>query len=311
MANGDEACSRLAARQHGVLSLEQARRGGLSDDAVRRRVSSGRWARVRPGVFRMAGSPISWLQQLKAATLWAGAGAAVSHRTAAALWGMDGFSPGKVEITVQRSASPRASPMIVHRSSKLKVRERIEISGIPVTSAERTLLDLGSVVSIDRVEEALECCLRRRWGSHASLRELLSLCHSGRRGTAALRTLLHRQGSHVIATESLLETRLLKLLRVAGLPLPERQVEVREGGRLIARLDFAYPVERVALEADGETHHLRRARWEQDHIRRNALIARGWLCLVVTWARVHKDPRGVASEVRDALIARSLLQIPR
>lgn len=312
MFDVDRRCGRIAAGQHGVLSRDQAWQSGMSDHAIRRRIAAGLWIAVFPGVYRVSAVAPTWHQQLMAATLWAGPDSVVSHRSAAGLWGMDGYPQEGLELSVRRSTRSRDGSVILHRSNRLERRERARVRGIAVTRAERTLLDLGWVAPADKVEEALECCLRRRWVTEGSLREELARSGArGRRGAATLRKLLEARTRTPRFTESLLETRLLKLLRVDGLPLPQRQFEVREGSRLLARLDFAYPAQRVALEADGETHHLRRVRWEKDHLRRNALAAHGWICLVVTWSRVHGDPEGIVSELRAVLASRSSLEIQR
>jgi len=303
MVRGDQRCEWIASGQHGVLSLEQARSCDLSDDAVLRRVSAQRWIRVWPGVYRMAGTPVSWVQQLMAATLWAGDGSAISHATAAALWGMDGFQErGPIELSLERSTRLRSDRLLIHRAQAWKSGERVRIRGIPVTGAARTLCDLATRVPAERLEEALECCLRRDWTSEKALLTRLTQNRGrGRNSTAALRRLLEVRNGSLRPTESLLETRLLNALREAGLPAAVRQFEVWDGSHFVARLDFAYPNERVAIETDGATYHLRRERWERDHARRSKLTALGWRCLVVTWARLHREPAKVAGELRAAL----------
>ena len=48
----------------------------------------------------MAGAPATWHQRLMAACLVGGPGAVASHRSAGALWGLDGLAPGPIEVTV-------------------------------------------------------------------------------------------------------------------------------------------------------------------------------------------------------------------
>lgn len=64
--------------------------------------------------------------------------------------------------------------------------------------------------------------------------------------------------------ESVFETRLLRVMRRAGLPVPVVQHEIRSKGRLVARADFAFPAHRLAIEADGYRWHASRRRWEHD-----------------------------------------------
>ncbi|HEX2196196.1 MAG TPA: DUF559 domain-containing protein, partial [Actinomycetota bacterium] len=105
--------------------------------------------------------------------------------------------------------------------------------------------------------------------------------------------------------ESVLESRLARLLRRCGLPRPESQYRVVRGGRVVARLDFAYPDEMVAIEADGYRWHGDVARWQADLARRNELARLGWTVLHFTWHDVTKRRENVLATVRAALEPRS------
>lgn len=104
----------------------------------------------------------------------------------------------------------------------------------------------------------------------------------GRKGSATLDQLLRRRVVGTAATESVLETKTIQLLRAHGLPDPTRQQVIRDRGGLIARVDLAYPDVELLIEVDSRTHHLRQRHWEQDLARRNELTSRGWLVIHVT-----------------------------
>jgi very-short-patch-repair endonuclease len=76
----------------------------------------------------------------------------------------------------------------------------------------------------------------------------------------------------------------------AGLPKPAIQHEIRDRGRLVAIVDFAYPDVRLAIEADGYRWHSGRARWRTDLQRRNAVTALGWRIVHVTWEDLERTP---------------------
>jgi very-short-patch-repair endonuclease len=172
--------------------------------------------------------------------------------------------------------------------------------GVPVTTASRTLIDLGTVASMDQVELALECALRRNMTTeHRLLSRLYGLETKGRKGPAVLRRLLTERGA-VPPTESALETRFLQFLRCRGLPTPTRQHKVLERG-VVARVDFFFDHHGVVIEVDSRAHHLRRAQWEADLRRRNALTAGGLRVLHVTHDRMKQDPARLASEIALAL----------
>jgi very-short-patch-repair endonuclease len=106
--------------------------------------------------------------------------------------------------------------------------------------------------------------------------------------------------------ESVLESKLLRLIRREGLPEPVAQWRVRERGRVVARLDFAYPDHRVAIEADGYRWHGDIGRWQADLARRNALTRLGWLVLHFTWDDIARHPKQVAGTIRHAISGRSV-----
>jgi hypothetical protein len=79
----------LMARQHSLITRQQAVAAGLSTSAIDRLVASGAWTRVGRSVYHLAGAPFTWHTRVLAACLESGSGVA-SHRTAAVLHGLDG-----------------------------------------------------------------------------------------------------------------------------------------------------------------------------------------------------------------------------
>lgn len=285
--------------QYGVLSRAQAVDAGLSPRAIDRRTESGRWEVVLPGVYRLAGAPPSWHQLVLSACLWAGRDAFASHRTAAALWELEGFAPGAVEVSTTRRM--RRAGITVH-FSYVPECDRARVTAIPVTDVTRTLLDLGAVTEEEMVEVALDDALRRGLTSIPRLRwRLEELASKGRRGVGVLRGLLNARDLTKAPPESVLEARLIRMLRRARLPEPTKQYEVRQRGRLLARVDLAYPELRVAIEADGYRYHSGRVAWQRDLERRNELTSHGWRVIHVTWKDVVSDGQKIVGEIRRAL----------
>lgn len=245
------------------------------------------------GIYRLSGVPASWRQHLLAACLSLGDEAAASHRAAARLWQLTGVEFGSLELSVPRGGRRRRQGLILHEVPLASIDVTL-LDGIRTTSPTRTLIDLASVVSTDIVEEALDDALRRGLTSAPRLRWRLSeLGRQGRSGISRIRWVIEQRLDKPGVPQSVLETRLLRLLKRAGLPLPECQYEVRERGRLLAILDFAYPDIRLAIEADGYRWHSGRVRWESDLARRNELTARGWRVLHVTWSDMERRPSSV------------------
>lgn len=169
------------------------------------------------------------------------------------------------------------------------------VDAIPVTAPARTLIDLAGCVDSNVLEEALDDALRRRLVTVARVRwhqrEL-----GARAGCKTLTGLLDARATTTRAPESVFETKLLRVLRAAGLPPPA--VQYRVGNY---RLDFAYPDARIAIEADGFRFHSSRRQWDRDRARRYALTAMGWTLLPVTWTQLHERPEEVVEAVRGLL----------
>jgi very-short-patch-repair endonuclease len=297
------ACARLARSQRGLLTARQGTQFGLSKRAIQRRVASGAWEKVLPGVYRLPGAAASWEQRLIAAWLWAGQGAAVSHRTAAVLLGLDGFDSGPVEISTTRPVHGRAAGVIVHRVRRLDRADVMTLGGICLTQPARTLLDLGAVAPAALVERAMEDALRRGLVSLSRLRWTLERVGGpGRPGTAVLRMLVEERAPSAPA-ESPLEVDVIRLLRRAGLPEPVRQHEVRVGGHVVAIVDLAYVDERIAIECDGYRYHSGRAAWQRDRERLNDLTDLGWRVIHATIVDVREAQEAFAARVRRGLSA--------
>src|SRR5438067_5451086 len=128
--------ARLADAQYGVFSREQLTGLGITKGMIQYRVAVGRWERADRNVFRIGGSPPSWRQSLRAATLAWGDGARVSHRSSAAMWRLAGCEPGLIEVTVPRLCR-RKGPGIVHRNVLFEADVTM-LERIPVTTPART-----------------------------------------------------------------------------------------------------------------------------------------------------------------------------
>ena len=282
----DAAIARIAYRQHSLILRAQALSVGMTDEMIRHRISTGRWARVAAGVYRLAGVPVTWKQRALAACLISGAGAAVSHRSAAVLWGVSGFRPGPLEITVPAGRSGRNALARVHRSDTVDgvLRDRV-----PVTRPSRMLMDLAGTVSGDLLEEAVDDALCRR------------LCRMDdlQGGGPALREVLAAWNGDGLA-EGVAEMRVVRALLAAGLPQPVRQYEIWAKGVFIARVDLAYPPFRLAMELDGFRWHAGRRRYRSDRMRRNRVEAAGWRLLEAAPEDVDDLVAGAAAIVRRA-----------
>jgi very-short-patch-repair endonuclease len=279
-------------RQAGLIRTAQLTSSGCSPATIRSLVRSGRIASVRRGVYRMVGpaaSPLHPGAAGPAAELWlavlvAGPAAMVWRRSAAWWWGLDGVDIGAPEIT---GRPDRSRGLPVTRVTSLGPADRTVHRGLPVTSAGRTLVDLGTALGADEVERALESALRSRL---VSVADMEGRCRGPVRGGAlVLREVLRRRPGAAPPTESDAETRFIQLVRRAGFPAPVRQMAVMCHGRRF-RLDAAWPAERLAVEIDGAATHANAEALGRDLRRQNALVLEGWTVLRFTWEDVVRYP---------------------
>ena len=86
--------------------------------------------------FRGDGSP----------RLACGAGAVLSHGSAAALWDLRRSSAAYIDVTVPSQNGRKRPGIRIHRSSRLRPEEVTVRDGIPVTTVARTVLDMADVL---------------------------------------------------------------------------------------------------------------------------------------------------------------------
>ena len=253
-------------------------------------------------MYRLAGVPLSWRQTLLAACLSSGPEAVASHRASAGLRNLAGIEPGAIEISVPRGKRKKRKGIVIHEVQSLPSVDVTIVDSIPVTTVTRTLVDLGAVVAPKVLEEALDDALRQRLTSVSRLRwRLEELGSKGRAGIVAIRSLLDARGLGHITPKSDLETRFAQLRRDRGLPEPIAQYQIRDKGKLVAVVDFAYPDLRLAIEVDGYRWHTGKPRWAHDLARRNRLSALGWRVIHVTETDIEEQPGRVIGTIAAAL----------
>lgn len=279
----DAALAQFATTHHGVFTTAHAALLGFTEAQIMYRKETGRWVHRHVGAYYVAGAPPSWKGDLLAACWAAGFRAVASHRSAAALWELAGGRRSMREITCPRWRRARHDGLVVHESKAFDPIDATVIGGIPVTTPERTLLDLGAVCNESIVEMALDGAEKRELVTLASVRAVVTrLGRSGRNGVGTLRRLLDDKSPGRKPTESEMETLMLQVIRRNGLPDPVTQFEIRRAGRFVARVDAAYPQWHIAIEYDSYKHHTGRKAIDRDTERRNRIAAAGWLPIAAT-----------------------------
>ena len=297
----DQIVNHLAAGQHALVTTAQLLEIGLSQRVIDGRVHQGRFERVHRGVFRIAGAPKTFEQEVMAGCLAVGGLVAASHRCAAHLWRLDlGACEVPVELTLAARRAPAPTGVQVHRSVDLTASDIVRLHRVPVTHPHRLLVDLGAVVPQPVVGWCLDDLVSRKVVTIAGVRATLDrVAARGRSGVSALRAELDERGTDE-PTRSRLEAMLLALAKRCGLPAPVFQYPILLGGRR-RRIDFAFPELRIAIEVDGYEFHSRLEVFEDDRVRGNELELAGWTVLHFTWKQLRQRPDYVERVLRRAL----------
>jgi hypothetical protein len=226
-----------------------------------------------------------------AAVLASGAGAVLSHRSAAALHDLRRTNRARIEVTVPGHAADARRGLDIHRSCTLAAADVTTVDGIPCTTVARTLLDLSDVVDARDVERACDQAEILERLDLGALHEQFER-NPTRHGTSVLRSLLdthHRPAP----TWSELEERFLALVRAAGLPEPEVNAWVDPAdGEHPLRVDFLWRGPRLIVETDGHASHRTRQAFERDRRRDQRLTLAGWRVVRVTWRQLGDDAAG-------------------
>lgn len=284
-----ERLTRLAEAQHGVVSSAQLQACGLSRAAISRWASAGRLHRVHRRVYAVGHAALSIEGRLFAALLYAGAGAVVSHTTAAWVWSLIETEPTRIHLTVP--GRRRSLPDVrLHHSRGVEAAEQC---AFPVTPVARTLLDLASMVTPRQVRRALAEADYRGLLDRGELEAVLG---RGRPGSGNLRRAVARHLPQLAPTLSVLEERFLELCETTRLPIPEVNARV---GRM--RVDALWREQCIAVELDGAAAHGGWAGIKRDRQREMILRAKGFLVVRYTWEQITGRRDEVVADLRRLL----------
>lgn len=317
-----------------VLRRELLARG-WDDRAVTRAVRSGDLVRVRYGSYAEGATWAGltgdqrYAAICRAAQRRAESDLVLSHASAlpaydAPLWRMD---PHVVHGTRQDGRAGRKEAGVQQHSGILLPEDVTEVDGCLVTSAARTALDITtiapiepSLVVVNHLLHSGQVSLEQLWARYRSER----IVERSRLGVVAPAATTMRRWPGSLRTElvlgladgrceSVAESRLLFLCWDGGLVMPEPQHEVRDAtGKVVARVDFAWPELGVFLEVDGRVKYTDLVPESQTAVdvvlrekRREELVTEltGWRCIRVTWADLQ-HPARLLARIRAALNGR-------
>lgn len=295
--------TRLARRQQGLVTAAQLRQAGVRDESIALRLKDGRLTRVHRGVYAVGHETLSNERRWMAAVLSLGAGAALSHASAASLWGLWRGRETCTNVVVGRRLGQRHG-IVVHYSRHLPPGDTTRRRGIPVTTVARTIVDLADVLDEQQLANVLHEAAYRRLLNVSKLRRSIDRL-AGRRTLSTVERALAAHLAGSAGTRSDLEDRYLALVCDSALERwierPKVTPKLEVAGREI-EVDFLWPDQKLVVEVDGAGHTRARTR-EQDKARDRLLRAHGYRVLRVTGDQIDRDPAGVVRTLQELLAA--------
>jgi very-short-patch-repair endonuclease len=289
----------LVRGQQGVVTHAQLTSLRVGRRTINRWLASGRLQSVHRDVYAFGPQPLTKRGKWFAAVLAMGPGAFLSHRSAAALWGVAGDRP-KVDVNAPRGRQVRPgrrSGIKVHRC-KFDPGEVTIHDGIPVSTVARTLFDLA--------EQSRPYELKSAWDEASRLKilrvpEVAAVYERGRgrRARTRVRPLLAAEQRHVEDHASPLEDRFADFIVAQRLPPPQTNVLVDKD-----EVDALWPDARLIVELDSWEFHAHRAAFEEDRDRDTDHLLAGYRTIRITHRRLSEEPERLAAQIRALLATR-------
>lgn len=237
----------LAGRQHGIVARRQLLALEFNSREIEHRVGRGRLHVVTRGVYAVGWPRLTRERRWMAAVLACGDEAMLSHRSAAALWGIGRERHGTTDISVRRRCELKRPGLRVRSRPTVAQDDVMRQKDIPVASPTRTLIDLATELEPVGVERAVNEADKRDLVDPEILRSRLSH-HEGEPGVPLLRKLLDKRT--FCLSDSDLEIFFRPIAAEAGLPFPLSKQMVNGW-----EVDFYWPDLGLVVETDGLRYH--------------------------------------------------------
>jgi very-short-patch-repair endonuclease len=303
----DARIAELAAKQCNAVSRSQAIERGASKSGIKRRVRAGRWVTRHPGVYVIAGGPQFWRQDVWCALLAIGQSAVVTHESALRLHGITLLPLRPITLTIPHGAHARVRGATVHQIDDLPPHRVDAIGALPVTTAERTLVDLAAVRRPRELARVVDEVVAAKKATIAQISVCLrEVARRGKRGVRKLGGVLDERSDGYVPPQSELERALFVALAAGGMPPPQRQFPLPGRPALRGLVDAAYPEAKVLIEADGRRWHSRISDMKRDRERDNEAQRAGWIPLRFMYEQIVDTPQEVVATVADVLTGRGM-----
>jgi hypothetical protein len=250
--------------------------------------------------------PTSWLRDLWIAFLSVGTDAAVSFQSAAPIRRLNGFFPGPVVLTAPHGGHDRLPGGFVHQISDVLPHHVSLVDGLPVTTVERTLVDLAVVLGPRRLGDVIDDAVTKKRTLDSRIGAVLAdVTRRGKPGVLKLARVLDDRGPGYVPPASELERAFFAALEAGGLPPPVRQLPLPGRGVIEGLVDAGYVDCQLLMETDGRRWHTRVKDIGRDHLRDAEATRAGWQTLRFLYEHVMDDPAEVCATIRDVRAARA------
>ncbi len=280
----------LAEAQDGVVAHRQLLELGVPAEVIQYRLAESFLTRLHRGVYAVGRRTLTPNGHRMAAVLSYRPPCVLSHRSAAAVWGIWSSGP-RIEVTLERKSRSHAK-IRAHYTDTLDPEEVTTKDNIPITSPSRTLLDLARTLKPHLLVKAIEEAERRHIFDLMALDRAIARAPR-RRGVRRLRAALagYRPPPD---TRSPLEQRFYELIR-SDPTIPDPQTNVLVAG---LEVDFFWPGTRLVVEVDGRGYHSSPRAFETDRVRDAKLARARCPVLRITDERMKTDRAGILTDVR-------------
>ncbi|WNG88927.1 hypothetical protein C6A87_006900 [Mycobacterium sp. ITM-2016-00317] len=266
----------------------------LASGALTRSALRWNYRRILPDVYAPASSVLTLRDRTVAAWLWSRRGGIIAGAAAAALHGARWVEQDVPVDLIWRCGRP--PPGIVVRNQRIDGDEVTEISGMLVTTPQRTALDLARHLPRDLAVARLDALANATEVKAVDVLTLAQRYPASRGSLRAVRALSLMDGG----AQSPRETWLRLVLVDNWEDRVCTQIRVGEG-REVAYLDMGYDEPRIGLDYEGAHHYADRGTYVRD-IGRAELVERdGWIDIKVV--KEH-SPQFVVWRVNEAFTRR-------
>jgi hypothetical protein len=284
----------LAVLQGGVISRDQASAGGFTKGQIDRRVRDGRWKPL--GNFGYRVIEMSGFEDRLRAAVAALPRAVVSHEAAAQIHDLSKVPRGRPTVLVHSQTTHDFPGVIVRRCHDLLEEHVLELSGLPVTSIPRTIVDLAPHVSERHLSSILASLIVERRVQIDDVWAVVDqVARRGKPGIARVRQVLAERDEGP-RNGTPLERLGASVLRDFGVPEPSFEYPMPWDRN--RRFDAAYPRVKLAIEWDSRRWHDDPDAFERDRKRDREALLHGWRVVRFTWRDLVDHPAEVASTVR-------------